>query len=187
MTRNGKVCLAAAVALALTACTTPENAYFTLNTTGGSPDSAARGAGRSLSIDDVAIPAYLDRPQIVVRTDQNRVEVREYERWMEPLDDMIRRVLLADLSRVSGADSVSVSAANAADSLSVTITAFGEEAHRAVLRGAWSIKPRDKDAKRGAEHRFYFDAPVEGQDTASAVAALSTLIGRLSEDIASNR
>ena len=43
------------------------------------------------------MPGALDRPQIARRLGPNQLEYAENERWAGPLDDMIRRVLAADL------------------------------------------------------------------------------------------
>ena len=52
-----------------------------------------------IGIEEVKIPTYLDKPQIVTR-DENTVELRfsEENRWSEPLSSMMQRALANDLA-----------------------------------------------------------------------------------------
>ena len=49
----------------------------------------------------VRLPGVTDRPQMVEGTSANTVFIREDERWAEPIDQMVPRVLRQDLARVS--------------------------------------------------------------------------------------
>jgi len=51
-------------------------------------------AGKDVfGIGPVKFPGYLDRQEIVVRSGQNRLEVSEIDRWVEPLQENFSRVL----------------------------------------------------------------------------------------------
>lgn len=53
----------------------------------------------SIGIEDVQIPPYLDRPQIVtVRTESVELNVSEFNRWGELLSSSLPRVLADDIS-----------------------------------------------------------------------------------------
>jgi uncharacterized lipoprotein YmbA len=177
-----KAGLAAGLTLALAGCSSPENKYFTLSVT----EPAAVGqavSGRTVAIDEVTIPAYLDRPQIVVRQDANRADIREYERWMEPLDSMIRRVLAADLAARLGPGRVLDRPGKDSALLSVTIEEFGQEGDRAVLRGQWTLKGQQKDAP-ATPHSFSREEPLSKAETPDMVAAMSRLVGTLGDEVA---
>lgn len=46
----------------------------------------------ALAVGRVSLPDYLDRPQVVTRSDENRVTFSEFHRWPEPLDRGVTRV-----------------------------------------------------------------------------------------------
>jgi uncharacterized lipoprotein YmbA len=169
--------------LALTACSSPENKYFTLSATEPAAPASQNGPARTIAIDDVSIPAYLDRPQIVVKQDPNRADIREYERWMEPLDGMIRRVLAADLAARLGAGRVLDRPGKDSALVSVTIEEFGQEGDHAVLRGQWMLKTAAKDAP-AVPHSFSRVEPLGEAETPDMVAAMSRLVGGLGDEVA---
>jgi uncharacterized lipoprotein YmbA len=170
--------------LALAACSSPENKYFTLSAADAAAPAGQAVSGRTIAVDDISIPAYLDRPQIVVEHDPNRADVREYERWVEPLDGMIRRVLAADLAARLDAGRVLDKPAKDSALVSVTIEGFGQEGDHAVLRGQWVLKSQQKDAPATPPHSFSRDEPLGKAETPDMVAAMSRLVAALSEEIA---
>jgi uncharacterized lipoprotein YmbA len=64
------------------------------------------GQRPSLGVGPVSVPQYLDRPQIVTRSDRNNVALGEFEQWSEPLANNIARVLMVNLSLLTGSDEV---------------------------------------------------------------------------------
>lgn len=183
MTLIFKLGLAGGLMLALAGCSSPENKYFTLSAADAAAPTGQAVSGRTIAIDDVSIPAYLDRPQIVIEQDPNRADVREYERWVEPLDGMIRRVLAADLAARLGSGRVLDKPGKDSGLLSVTIEAFGQEGDRVVLRGQWVLKGQQKDAP-AVPHSFSRDEPLGKAETPDMVAAMSRLVGALGDEIA---
>src|SRR3546814_5086338 len=45
-----------------------------------------------IAVAPVTLPAYLDRPDIVTRSTDNRLELADFDEWAEPLDDNITQV-----------------------------------------------------------------------------------------------
>jgi hypothetical protein len=172
----------AALLLALAGCGSPDNKYFTLSTEGGATP-APTIAARTVSIDEVTIPSYLDRPQIVIRQTANSADLKEYERWMEPLDSMLRRVLTADLAARLGAGHVLDRPAKDTALIAVTIDEFGQDGDRVVLRGQWTVKTAGKDGP-GASHSFSREEPLGKVETPDMVAAMSRLVGGLADEVA---
>jgi len=86
-------CLAVAI---LAGCSSPRVAYYTLNAT-ATPDAPALVLG-PVAIGPVTLPDALDRPQLVVRTGANRVEILETHRWAESLKSEIPRIIALDLA-----------------------------------------------------------------------------------------
>lgn len=53
-------------------------------------------------VDDVETAEYLDRPQMVVRQGEHRLDYLEFDRWAEPLDENFADVLVREFGLVSG-------------------------------------------------------------------------------------
>jgi uncharacterized lipoprotein YmbA len=52
-----------------------------------------------IAVEPVKIPTYLDKPQIVsFKKDSFQLNMSETNRWAEPLNEQIQRVIIADLS-----------------------------------------------------------------------------------------
>ena len=172
----------AALLLVLVGCGSPDNKYFTLSTEDAAAP-ASMAAGRTVSVDEVNIPSYLDRPQLVIRQGANSADLREYERWLEPLDSMLRRVLAADLAARLGAGHVLDRPAKDTALIAVTIEEFGQNGDRVVLRGQWTVKMAGKDGP-GVSHSFSREEPLGKAETPDMVAAMSRLVGGLADEIA---
>ncbi len=67
---------------------------------------AIPGAGLRLAVGPIKLPKHLDRSQIVVHTSDNRIVLREFERWGAPLNDSIVRILMENLSLLVPTDHV---------------------------------------------------------------------------------
>jgi uncharacterized lipoprotein YmbA len=50
----------------------------------------------------VNLADYVDRPQIVTRTSANEITISEFERWAEPLNEAIPRLVAENLSLLLG-------------------------------------------------------------------------------------
>ncbi|MFQ5329820.1 MAG: membrane integrity-associated transporter subunit PqiC [Thermodesulfobacteriota bacterium] len=94
------ICSAAAVSFSGCATTQPSR-FYTLQSL---PDEAAgEGAAGAqddigVGIDTITLPALLDRPQIVLSTGDNELTFAEFDRWAEPLDENIYRVVTENIS-----------------------------------------------------------------------------------------
>jgi uncharacterized lipoprotein YmbA len=73
---------------------------------GQSEQAPAAATGVSIGVGPVKIPDYLDRVQIVTRSTANALELAEYDRWAEPLDRSLPRLLAENLSALLPADNV---------------------------------------------------------------------------------
>ena len=56
--------------------------------------------GIAVGIGPVNLPPYLDRPQIVIRGTGHKLELSEFHRWVEPLNESISRVIIVNLSNM---------------------------------------------------------------------------------------
>jgi uncharacterized lipoprotein YmbA len=178
-----KIGLGAGAMLALIGCGSPQNTYYTLNQTALA--GAVSGSSRTVALDGVSIPGELDRPQIVVGLDDNRVDVREYDRWAEPLDSMVRRTLAENLRARLGPSQLLEKADKNSLLLSVAIDAFGRQGDRVVLRGRWTLKDQRTEGPSPSPHSFDQDLPVDrNAELPATVADMSRLLGGVADEIA---
>jgi len=56
------------------------------------------GSETAIGIGSVMIPDYLDRPNIITRTDRNELQISEFNKWAGALTKDIQRVLAANIS-----------------------------------------------------------------------------------------
>ena len=82
--------------LLLSACS-PSSRFFQLPPVS---DNAAISSRRmSIGIEEVNVPQYLDRPQMVLsRAEHNEMRFSEFNRWVEPLSAGMSRVLADDIA-----------------------------------------------------------------------------------------
>jgi uncharacterized lipoprotein YmbA len=68
--------------------------------------SANENRGMSVGIGPIEFPKYLDRPQIVTRGSENRLDLGEFDRWAEPLEQNFARILAENLATLLSTDDV---------------------------------------------------------------------------------
>jgi uncharacterized protein len=104
-----QVIVALAVGTALAGCASrPQEHFYTVSS---ADHRSGEGAElQRIALSPIVIPALIDRPQLVVRTDGHEVVVLENHRWAEPLSVDLTRALGNDLRRtlpglqIAGAD-----------------------------------------------------------------------------------
>lgn len=97
MIRVTSLALLAGAAMVLGACgSSPPVRYYDLEAleTGYSPD---RTGSSSVGVGPLRTPDYLSRPRMVTREGDATIVVNDFDRWVEPLDDAIHRVLATNL------------------------------------------------------------------------------------------
>ena len=173
-------------ALVLTAgCASAPQRFYTLNST--PVTKATQQADYSVSVGPVSIPAAVDRPQIVVRTDPHQVSINEFHRWASPLKDDIARVIVENLIALLGTTRISVfPRAQASDTnyrCIVDILRFDSEPDKAAtLDALWKVtSTKDGQVRHG---RTTLSEPAQGSGFAALVAAHSRALEKLSADIA---
>ena len=82
--------------LGLLGCsTTPPAAFYTLSP-GLAPVGTALPLSLGLTLSE--FPEALDRPQMMLRGGENRLDIQELHRWAAPLEGQVRRVLRENLA-----------------------------------------------------------------------------------------
>jgi hypothetical protein len=86
------------VAVVLAGCaSSPAVRFYDLAIVAG--DAVAKRGGTLVGIGPFVMPDYLKRPQIVVRRDDQGIELAEYDRWAEAPDAAFTRWLAARIDR----------------------------------------------------------------------------------------
>jgi hypothetical protein len=149
---------------------------------------AANPEAVAVGIGPVELPHYLDRPQIVLRTGRNRMELCDFHHWGEPLEDNFSRVLAENLTDRLDMEGVTVfpwrAGAPVDFRVSVQVTRFdGMLGHTARLTARWIIF-RKNESELAATKASVLSMPIQGKDHDALVKALSGLVAGLGADIA---
>lgn len=177
--------LLAAVVL-LTACaTTPPAQHYLLSPLATASVSSTEG-GKRLGIGTISLPDYLNRPQLIIRTEGGRLLMRADERWGEPLEDGVRRVLAENLSHLLGPGRLVFLPAAAGITvdtrLQLEITAFDASIPPEIqLSARWSLSQSQGTASL---HESRIRLPLASNDTATRIAAMNQALLKLAGEIA---
>ena len=141
----------------------------------------------SLGVGPITLPAYLDRPQIVTRASQAKLELSEFEQWAAPLQDDVPRVLSENLAYLIPTNHVTVfpwQRSTPIDyQITVDITHFeGTLGESSALTARWRIL--DKDGRELLMTTSSVSEQISGQDYEATVASMSRTLGSLSRAIA---
>jgi hypothetical protein len=186
MTAAWQLVAMAGAALVAAACGTTKPArFYTLDATA----TAAAGAPVAMVaviVGPVAVPAAVDRPQVVVQVAPNRVELDEFNRWAAPLPDAIARVVAGDLAVLLGTPRVATAPlANFDPTHRVTVDVQRFDSvpgQAAVLEAVWAVRRTAATASRSG--RTTARETVATADVDALVAAHSRALAAMSRDIA---
>ena len=128
----------------------------------------------------------VDRPQITIRVGPNRVAVDEFNRWAEPLNQNIARVVAANLATMLGTPRVASSPLanfNPDYRVAINIQQFESVPGGSVtVEALWVVlKPAGSVSLSG---QTVASEPVSGNDYDALVAAHSRALAKVSADIA---
>lgn len=198
--RCGSPCVALlAAALACACASSPPMRFYTLTPIAPESPAAASSDTLPVRLTRVTVPGELDRAQLVRRIDPTRLQIDDQDRWAAPLDDMIRRVLAADLAaRLSSnlvLDANESGNGQRAQALAVDIHEFYADAGCAVtLQATWVLTPPPtaggKDASgrsaqpRQAREQTQVPASATCSGSDSVPGAMSRALALLSDRIA---
>ncbi len=176
-----------AMALALFACGSPEAHFYTLQPVPGTPQP---GVARIVEVRRPGLAGYLDRSDIVLKDSGYQLHVNSQDRWAEPLGDMIGRVVTQDLAqRLPGSSVFSENGAISADPglrVEIDVQRFDASADGTLtLVAALAIEQGRGHVPIRARTMTLSAAPAE-QNAAGLAAAMSTLLGQVADQVASD-
>jgi uncharacterized lipoprotein YmbA len=173
------------IALAVSACTSLDPAYYTLAPV---PGRVRDGGPRSVKLRRVALAGYLDRADIIRGRTVYRLETATNERWGEPLGNMIGRILAEDLSqrlpRSTIFTEMGLISAESDATVETDIQRFDAGPDGSVLLVAQVAVERKGTAKATVRRPVRLNSPSSAAGTESEVAAMSIALGQLADLIA---
>ncbi len=84
--------------------TVPANNYYLLSAK--EAGSLPNRQSPSLGIGPIEIPEYLNRNGLVYNRDGNKLQIANYERWAEPLNSGVQRVISLNLANILNTENV---------------------------------------------------------------------------------
>jgi uncharacterized lipoprotein YmbA len=170
--------------LASGCASTPTSHFYTLNAA-KTPTAAASKV--SVAVGPVSVPAQVDRPQFVVSSGRNQVQIDEFNRWAAPLQDSITRVVAENLVAMLGSPHVTLSSqtlsANTGYRVAIEVQGFDSTPGESTsLDAVWTVR-RMQDGK-SESGRATLRESVEEKGYDALAAAHSRAIAKMSQDIA---
>ena len=167
----------------------PKRNFYTLQAPASHAARTAVGdSGQpAIVLGPVTVPDTVDRSQIVVRTSENRLDIRDLNRWAEPLRNEIARVLAADLSHNLGGAAVALQGQETAAGepdlrLAVDVLRFESVlGDSATIEAAWLLRRSSGTPLRG---RSSARERVSGPGYEALAAAHARALAKIAQDIA---
>jgi uncharacterized lipoprotein YmbA len=178
-----------AVVLATAGClgSSPASRFYTLSTL--SPHEGQGGGGGEASIRirvaPVALPEGIDRPQLVRRTGENSVVVDEFDRWVEPLDALLRNTLVQNLAALVPEAQVLGDAMPGLAVNKTVVVAVNrlDLSSQVAMDAVWFVLPAGVDQPERTR-RSRLTEPAGSGAPAEVAPALSRAVEKLSREIA---
>jgi uncharacterized protein len=182
------VILVLALAVSLSACAgkSASSKFYVLSPL---PQSKLSEAGaKTIGVFPVAMPDYLDRPQIVTRVSENEIKLDEFSRWAEPLQENFYTVLVDNLSTLLTSERIIKTAQNLGVpvplQVGVEVVQFdGVLGGDVVLNVRWGLFETE-GKKVVLSKRSLFKEPTSAATYEAFVAAGSRAVAALSREIA---
>lgn len=165
----------------------PPRSYVLAPASAPAPAPPAAGRGPTVGVGPVVIPAYLDRPAIVVRAAGDEVRLSEEHRWAESLKDGVARVVAENLSVMIPTEAVVVFPWRTPWTLQYRVTLEilrfdGPLGGATVLNARWRLL--DGTGKELVLKAVNISEAASDATHAAMVSAQSRLLARISRDIA---
>lgn len=142
----------------------------------------------AIGVGPFEFPSYLNRPNILNRVGTNEVQLSEYHRWAEPLEENFSRVLAENLSTLLSTDRVAIfpwkGTMPIGFQVTVSVTKFdGELGGDSLLECRWAIF-RDYGKEVLVMKKSSFKETSKGKGYEALVTGLNENLEKLSVEIA---
>jgi hypothetical protein len=182
------VVLFLALVVCLSACAgkSASSKFYVLSPLPQSTLSAAEGT--TIGVFPVALPDYLDRPQLVTRVSENEIKFDEFSRWAEPLKENFYTVLVENLSTLLKSEKIIKTTQNLGVPVTlqvgVEVVQFdGTLGGDVVLNVKWGLFA-EEGKKLLLAKRTSLKEPTGAATYEALVAAQSRVVAALSREIA---
>ena len=143
---------------------------------------------KTIRVDGVVVPGYLDRDEIVTRISENQIHLADLNQWGEPLRNGLTNILALNLSRLLPSENFAVFAFKCPSDENYQIIveiiqmdgSLNGDVH---LMAQWSIVESEK-GNILVTRESYFKASEAPADYDELVAVQSRLVEALSREIA---
>ena len=186
------ISLACVFVLNILGCGTSQPAHFyllrALSPSSSSELSETKPSSLSLGLGPIHFPKYLDRPQIVTRASTHEVELAEFHKWAEPLNENASHVLAENLSALLATDQIVSYPWNRSTppdyQLALNVMQFdGKKNHEAILKVRWTFTGDDGKTVF-LQKTSQFSEVLGTGDYEELVEAMSRMLASLSKEIA---
>jgi hypothetical protein len=152
------------------------------------PKSVTVLENASLGVGPIKLSQVLDRPQIIIRTSKNEIQVADLDRWAAPLTEIITNVLVDNLSALLSTGSILKFPWRMTIPIDyqivLEITRFdGMPGGNVDMRARWGILG-ENDQKVYTKKKTVLTEPIGGDTISEMVSAQSRLMAKLSLEIA---
>jgi uncharacterized lipoprotein YmbA len=176
--------LCALAAVAVGCASTPPAHFYVLSASVAPVPTSTRIA---VAVGPVSVPAVVDRPEIVISTGANEVQLDEFNRWAAPLRDNLARVIAENLVAILGTPRVTLfpqmPSADSDYRVAVEVQRFQSTlGNSATLDAVWIVR-RAKDGK-AQTGRTNVHETVRDDSYNALAAAHSQAVAHVSQNIA---
>jgi hypothetical protein len=165
----------------------PASRFYTLSTLSPRDGQGGGGGGPAfrVRVAPVTLPEGVNRPQMVRRTGDNTVVIEEYDRWVEPLDALLRNTLVQDLGALVPEAQVLGDAVPGLSAERTVVVAVNrlDMSSQLVLDAVWFVLPAGADQPEQTHRTRLVENAGSGQP-AEVAPALSRTMEGLSREIA---
>lgn len=166
---------------------TEESRFYLLPPLGAEAAPADRNDSLCVQLAVVELPGHLGGPEIVTRSRGTRLELADFDRWAEPLDENFADVLATNLSVLLGSDRVfrrSWERPGPVDySVTLAVHRFDEDRGTVHLSTSWKLSREALDDAL-VTRRSVHSRAVDSDSYRAIVRAMGAALADLSREIA---
>jgi uncharacterized lipoprotein YmbA len=191
ITRPRPAALRACLVLATLAGCAPSQPtrFYTLSTVTEPAAAPRSGQGLVIGLGPITLPQYLDRSDIVTRAGANQMKLGEFNRWAEPLEPLLTRIMAEDLYTLLDANDI-IPIPQHGDLpldrvVEVDFTRFDANvAGEVKLDARWRVYRGDNETLVASSRSLVAEQGAPVPDYDAIVAAMSRAVRQASQEIA---
>lgn len=182
--------LCAVLLLGFVACRSEPTNFYLLRPVQDADDGSdtQSAAGPWIGVGPVVVPHYLDRPQIVLKATGGAITLGEFDRWAEPLQDGLARVLGENLAVMVPTNRITIFPWRRASAIDyqvvVQLIALDADAEgTASLAARWAVMGPGGNVEL-LRRQTRLTQPADTKNYADIVMAMSRAVASLAGEIA---